>query len=187
MKRDLRIYLDLEYVYPEMTKESGRPTAKNKRQVVQIAAILFDNGRGEELESFEVLTLPTFDRKLPDFFIQLTGITQAQLDGKGIPFYQGFWQFMKFTREYAIWTFHLDQEVLEQNCGYLNIISPFKENFTRVKPLLPQWRINPDEYSSGTLYQAVGLDMNGHVHNALHDVRSMAHAVHILEKGGKSP
>jgi hypothetical protein len=31
------------------------------------------------------------------------------------------------------------------------------------------------------LYKAAGLDMDGHVHNALHDVRSMAAAVHTFE------
>ena len=40
--KDYRIYLDLEYVYPEMTKEYGRPTGKNLRQVIQIAAIKVD-------------------------------------------------------------------------------------------------------------------------------------------------
>jgi hypothetical protein len=42
--------------------------------------------------------------------------------------------------------------------------------------LLPQWGIDSDAYSSGTLYRAAGLEMTGHVHDALHDVRSMAAA-----------
>ena len=183
--KDLRIYLDLEYMYPNMTKESGRPTAKNKRQVVQIAAILFDNEDGKELESFEMLTFPAYNRELPDFFVELTGITQPRLEAEGLNFVDGFRRFLKFAHSYPVWTFHLDQEVLEQNCGYFGIVSPFKKDFVRVKLLLPQWGIDPDRYSSGTLYKAVGLDMQGHVHNALHDVRSMAHAVHILEKGDK--
>jgi hypothetical protein len=58
---------------------------------------------------------------------------------------------------------------------------PFSGAFTRVKALLPEWNISPNEYSSGTLYKAAGLSMQGHVHNALHDVRSMAVAVSHFE------
>jgi hypothetical protein len=59
---------------------------------------------------------------------------------------------------------------------------PFESReFFRVKERLPSWGIDPDKYSSGTLYQAAGLQMHGRVHNALHDVRSMAHAVHYFE------
>jgi len=35
-KEDKRIFVDLEYLYPKMTKEKGRPTSKEKRQIVQI-------------------------------------------------------------------------------------------------------------------------------------------------------
>ena len=49
--KDCRIYLDLEYVYPEMTKEYGRPTDKNLRQVIQIAAIKVYVKTNKELET----------------------------------------------------------------------------------------------------------------------------------------
>ncbi len=58
---------------------------------------------------------------------------------------------------------------------------PFQLEFTRVKPMLPKWGIDPNEYSSGTLYKAADLALEGHVHNALHDVRSMAQAVAMFE------
>ena len=40
--QDVRVYLDLEYAYPGMQAGQGRPT---NAQVVQIAAIIFDNLR----------------------------------------------------------------------------------------------------------------------------------------------
>jgi len=60
--------------------------------------------------------------------------------------------------------------------------SPFKEEFVKVKELLPKYSIDPNKYSSGTLYKAVKIKMSGHVHNALHDVRSMARTIYFLEK-----
>jgi len=48
--------------------------------------------------------------------------------------------------------------------------------------MLEGWDVeNPTQYSSGTLYKAAGVHMNGHVHNALFDVRSMNAAVHAFE------
>src|SRR6056297_1331659 len=184
MKNDKRIYLDLEYIYPGMTADSGRPTARDRRQVVQIGATLFDNDKGKEEASFNVLTRPAYAKQLPPFFVELTGITQEDLDREGVDFPRGFQKFVEFCRDRPIWTFDKDQEVLQQNCGYFGLDFSLPD-FIRVKAKLPEWGIDPDKYSSGTLYRAAGVDMSGHIHNALHDVRSMAAAVYKWENSGQ--
>ncbi len=183
LENDYRIYVDLEYCYPGMTPEKGRPNEKEQRQVVQISAILFDNTTGREIACFDVITKPAFETKLPTFFIELTNITDDQVAKNGVSFPKALDEFIQFVQDYPIWTFNADWGVLKQNCQYFNIPFKYEETpFIRVRPLLAQWNINADNYSSGTLYQAAGLDMQGHVHNALHDVRSMAHAVHVFER-----
>ncbi len=180
---NVRVFLDLEYCYPGMTKEKGRPSDKELRQVVQIAAILCDNETGQELASFDQLVFPAYEQELPDFFVELTGITQEQVRRDAIEFPEALKALMGFVQSNPIWTFFGDWGVLRQNCGYFNIEFPFENNpFIKVKELLPQWGIDPQAYSSGTLHQAAGMDMEGQVHNALHDVRSMASAVHYFEK-----
>lgn len=176
-----RVYLDTEYCYPGMIRGQPRPTAANKRQIVQIAAIIVDINSGKEVARFDKLVIPSYEKLLPDFFVELTGITQDDIVLSGISFDKAFNQFVEFVGNVPIWTFDKDEEVLRQNCVYTNMAWPLNTPFTRVKSLLPTWGINPDEFSSGTLHEAVGLDMQGHVHNALHDVRSMAKTVHILE------
>lgn len=181
MDKNFRVYLDLEYMYPGMTKESGRPTEKQKRLIVQIGAILFDIAKGKEVGSFDQLIIPQLSYTLPEFFVELTKITQEMVNEKGVDFEEGLKRFANFSQDYPIWIFDGDLGVLKQNCEISRISFPFKESgFTRVKPLLSDWGIDPDKYSSGTLYQAAGLQMNGHVHNALHDVRSMAAAIHAI-------
>lgn len=175
-----RIFLDLEYCYPGMLRGTPRPTAKDKRQIVQIAAIKYDMATGKELASFEVLAKPAYESRVSDFFEELTGITQDQIDAGAVPFPEALQQLVEFCGDTPIMTFDQDWFVIEQNCGYFEIDTPFTVQFTRVKALLPDWGVDPDAYSSGTLYKAVGLTMDGHVHNALHDVRSMAAAVSIL-------
>lgn len=180
-KNENRVYVDLEYAYPGMTRGKGRPTARDTRQIVQISAIVFNTEQGRELQALDILTFPEFDPILPDFFVELTHITQERLQGEGVSLSEGLDAFESFVGDHSIWTFHRDEEVFRQNYAYLGREFPFSTPFTRVKELLPHWDIDPDAYSSGTLYQAAGLDLQGHVHNALHDVRSMAQAVHVFE------
>lgn len=176
-----RIYLDTEYCYPGMKRGTPRPTAEDTRQIVQIAAILFDTETGEELGHFDQLVIPEYEKTVPDFFIELTDITQDDINRVGILFRDALMQFAEFVGDTEIWTFDKDEEVLRQNCGYIAMEWPFSRPFVRVKPKLYGWDVNPGEYSSGTLYKAAGLTMDGHVHNALHDVRSMAQAIRVFE------
>lgn len=179
-----RVYLDTEYCYPGMRKGTPRPTAADKRQIVQIAAIVYDTEEHREVAAFNQLVTPIFMPTLPGFFTELTGITQAQVDTGSTSFEAAYEQFFTFCREYPIWTFDKDEdeEVLRQNCEYLNLKWLFRDPFIRVKAMLAGWGINPNDYSSGTLYKAANLNMHGHVHDALHDVRSMAAAIAVFEK-----
>lgn len=176
-----RVYLDTEYCYPGMVKGTPRPTSTDQRQIVQIAAIIFDTTSGHEIAQFDQVVMPIYQKELPSFFTELTGITQHDLTRYAIPFREALSTFHDFCGDIPIWTFDKDEEVLRQNCGYIELPWPFSSQFVRVKSLLPNWNIDPNAYSSGTLYKAVDLNLSGHVHNALHDVRSMANAVHIFE------
>lgn len=176
-----RVYLDTEYCYPGLLRGTPRPTAADKRQIVQIAAITVDTSTGEELSSFDQLVIPTYEKQVTDFFTELTGITQIDIDNKGIMLDEALRLFVKYVGGMEIYTFDKDEEVLRQNCDYIGMPWPFERSFTRVKSLLPSYGVDSDEYSSGTLYRAAGLEMDGHVHNALHDVRSMAAAIYKFE------
>jgi DNA polymerase III alpha subunit (gram-positive type) len=181
MENDIRIYVDTEYIYSGMNETSGRPTSKDQREIVQISAVKFDNKSGKELDHFDILISPKIVSPFPPFFSKLTGISLEELE-KGIPFENAVNKFLNFCEDFSIWTFDKDHEVFEQNFKFHKIESLFPKSFIRVKPLLINWNINPEDYSSGTLYKAAGLKMEGHVHNALHDVRSMSNAIHKLEK-----
>ena len=178
----MRVYLDTEYCYPGMLAGTPRPTAEDTRQIVQIAALIFDTNTGEEVAHFDQLVVPTYQKELPEFFTELTGITQVDVDSSGVAFKDALTDFAQFCGDTPIWTFDKDEEVLRQNCGYIDSSWPFTQSFIRVKALLPNWNIDPEAYSSGTLYKAAEIELTGHIHNALHDVRSMAQAINVFEK-----
>ncbi|MFA6918876.1 MAG: 3'-5' exonuclease [Patescibacteria group bacterium] len=182
-----RIYVDTEYMYEAMFYERRMPKYNDKKQIIQIAAVLFDHDKGAEIESLDILVKPIFHNNLPDFFIELTGINNKMIENKAIPFPKALKQFVKFCKNYPIWTFNNDYNVFLQNLKFHSIANPFKCPFKKVKPLLKNFGINPKEYSSGTLYKAVGLNLKGHIHYALHDVRSMSQSMHSLEKNANLP
>lgn len=68
INKDYRIYLDLESVYPKMTKEYRRPSEKNLRQFIQIAAIKVNTKINEELETFNKLCKPKYTKILAFFY-----------------------------------------------------------------------------------------------------------------------
>lgn len=165
-----------------MTQESGRPNDNELRQIVQIAAISYDEQSGEELDALDIFVEPTYTKQLPQFFRELTGISQQKLDAAAISLRDALGQLETFCDGYEMYTFDKDWGVLQQNYGYIGLPFYFADRpFIRIKERLREWGIESDKYSSGTLYQAAGIEMDAQVHNALHDVRSMARAVHVFE------
>lgn len=181
-----RVYVDTEFIYADMFHERRMPRDSDKKEIIQIAAVLFDHETGEEKGSLDVLVRPIFHDHLPDFFIELTGIDDLMIKEKAISFPEALEQFLAFCGNHSIWTFNNDYNVFKQNLTFHGIANPFKEPFVRVKPLLSEFGLDPNLYSSGTLYQATGLHLDGHVHYALHDVKSMSQAMYSLEKRGAS-
>ena len=178
-----RIYVDTEYIFPGMSQESGRPTQADLREIVQIAAIRVDAENAEELAAFDMLVKPSLVLPIPEFFTELTGITVKQLETNGTTYQVALAKFVEFVHEADIWTFNADWDVFSQNCLLHQMPFPFTNRpFRRVSTMLAGWGVaNPANYSSGTLHQAADIEMEGQVHNALFDVRSMSRAVRVFE------
>ena len=178
------IFVDTEYTTFGPTRATGWPEAHHHKEIVQIAAVLYDLEKNKELSAFNILIRPTINPQLSNHFTTLTHITQIAVDTEGITFHEGLKQFQTFCADYPLWTFDQDWYVFKENCTLNSLPLPFQQPFTQVKTYLSRWGIDASQYSSGTLYTAIGLLLEGHVHNALHDVRSMAATVsHFSRKG----
>ena len=67
-------------------------------EVVQIGAVKLDAAMPmAELASFEVLVTPEKNPVLSDYFIELTGITNADLSRHGVPFQDALTRFADFV------------------------------------------------------------------------------------------
>lgn len=164
-----------------MFTEERMAKPSDQKEIIQIAAIKCDHNTQQEIEAKEWFIKPFSLHKLPPFFVKLTNITEAEVKQKGIEFETALKELLEFIEDYPVWTFNNDYNVFALNCQIQNLANPLPK-FTRVKPKLPSWSIDPDKYSSGTLHMAAGIKLEGHVHNALHDVRSMAMSVGEFER-----
>jgi hypothetical protein len=66
-----------------------------------------------------------------------------------------------------------DETVFRENCRLNGLDFPFEKSFHRLWPYLDSIGVDP-ALSSGDLHALTPTPLEGHVHYALHDVRSMA-------------
>lgn len=169
------VFVDTEYTTFGPTRATGWPEAHHHKEIVQIAAVKVQDLLDTAPQTFDIKVKPTLNPQVTQFFIELTWLSQELIDQEGTTFEKALEQFVTFVGWAHICTFDQDRSVFDKNCELNGIANPFsEEEFFRIKGQLPAWWIDPDNYSSGTLYQAIDADMHGHVHNALHDVLSMS-------------
>ncbi len=174
------VLVDTEYTAFGSSLATAWTKPYHHKEIVQIAAIKLDGNRSE-VDLLNIIVKPTINPKLSRRFVKLTGIKQTTVNNQGVSFKEALEKFVSFGEGYNVCTYDNDYFIFEENCRLNSADFPFKHNpFARVCEALAQWNIDKTKYSSGTLYKAVGEKMNGRVHNALHDVRSMAIALKEL-------
>ncbi len=181
------IMLDTEYTVWEGAKESGWALPNQHREIVQIAAIKFDPTTGSEISAFDVIVKPKYNGNLSKLFIDLTTITQETVDQKGIPFQFALKRFYEFSNsgETPVVCYNADEDVFRENCELHGIQFPFLKKWKKIRPILHDLGINTNINSSGTLHTLTDHPLDGgHVHYALHDVRSMGRFIEYKIRHG---
>lgn len=180
------IIVDTEYTTWEGARESGWSKPDQHREIVQIAAIRFDLDSGNETAAFDVLVKPEFNATLSQLFTNLTSITQEQIDARGISYPDALHEFLAFCGDTPILCYNADEDVFRENCALHDITISFTAPWKKLRPALRDVGVNPDENSSGTLHKLTDRPLNGHVHYALHDVRSMGSFIDFQIRQGKT-
>lgn len=170
------IVADTEFTAWQGSQERGWSGPGEHREIVQIAAIKVSPMKVrpglEEADAFDVFAKPVINPQLSDYFINLTHITQEQVDTHGLSLRDALARFNEFRDGLPVWSYGRDDEVIAENCELIGIPS-LLDPFNDVREVVRRLGIDPGKYTSGTLHKAVGVEMRGHVHNALHDCRSI--------------
>lgn len=174
--------VDTEYTTWPGALEGGWSESGQHREIVQIAAIVVD-ADWREIRSLDLLVRPTHNPDLSDLFVGLTAISRRDVDERGLSFPNALARFFDFVGDEDLVCMNGDGGVFAENCR-LNEVAEPKRRWHRLRPFLEEQGVDVRRMSSGDLHTLTPHPLVGHVHNALHDVRSMAAwMAHAKERG----
>lgn len=158
------------------------------REIIQIAAlrIRLEGGELREAGQFNELVRPRLNPSLSDYIQDLTGISQSLVDEHGVDFPSCYRSFVDFCGPAAVLGFWgPDQEIIGENLalhGLGRLPAPWR--VVDLRACFARAGHPAAGRSSGALAGHFGLSVPGHLHNALHDVRSLLLAVRRVRAEG---
>lgn len=183
------VVYDTEFTSWEGAMERGWSGEHEHRELVQLAAQKIDLESETILDSFERFAKPTINPELSAYFTELTHITQEQVNNAGVSFAQLLEEFLVWSGDAQMCSYsarggdYSDAEVLNENIGLYNVDTKLPwERFGNLYFAFQAGGVDTTLYNSGKLYQAFGLDLGGHEHNAMHDVDSLVQSLFALKR-----
>lgn len=162
-------------------KEAGRYP-----EIIQIGAVVLDiEDDFNELDTFTTLVRPRVNPILSQYIMDLTQITQDEIDHHGVTFAEALDAFVRFVPSDAssLVCYGRDGAVLEINKSLNDIHRhtdlPAEIDFNQ---LLLCEGIIPAPASSSQLPRLLGLEFTGAAHNALNDARAIACVMRALRR-----
>ncbi|MBU3005874.1 3'-5' exonuclease [Paraglaciecola arctica] len=183
------IIFDTEFTAWEGSAQRNWSLDWEHREIIQIAAVkvALDSNCVQVISSFNTLVKPVVNPKLSDYIVQLTGIEQQVLDDMGIDFQDALSQLHAFCSQGTLpcYSWGNDKRVLLDNCLLSGVaMLDFNGGFHNLHRIARNAKLDGAHLCSGELASHLGLELNGHIHNALYDVRSIALALQQwVEKG----
>lgn len=176
---------DLEYTAWECSMARSWLTPGQFREVVQIGAVRLDANSFAILDEFDVLVRPRFNAGLSPYFENLTGITNAELQTRGVDFAPAYDRFLAFAGDGPIAAFGRDEQVLEENLRLYGIAdaSPLPL-FYDLRGWFAVQGVDPRGRHSCDIAPALGLTVTGRGHNALDDAKSLAASMEAIAMRG---
>lgn len=159
------------------------------RELVQIGAVRLDVASGlKEIDSLELLVRPRINPILSDYFKNLTGIRQEDVDRRGVDLKDALDRFVAFAGAGSeLFSNGGDEEVMAENSKLYTIDFPMNNLvFANLRPILMAETGYPrQKLDSGGLPSLFGLPQTEVAHNALGDARSIAATLrHLRANGG---
>jgi len=182
--------LDLEWTSWEGAHARNYSHPCEHREIVQFGLLkLIDDDDLPVIDSLELFVQPRINPDLSNYFIELTGITQATVEEKGTPFETAFQRFQDFLGDdtASVCSYGRDGAIVRMNCNYNDIHWPFHNDiFHNVCGLICEYLGVPNhKFYSGDLWKAFGFPCPGAAHDALNDCHNVAEALRILRQAGR--
>lgn len=183
------IVMDLEWTAWDGSRARFWTGPGEEMEIVQIGAVKLTDAPGlPEIDHFDQLVRPRINRVLDPYFLDLTGITQDQVDRDGLDLKDALVRLAEFV-EPATDILGFGDEVwhLVQNCQLFGMRNPVSHlrgisvsgDFKR---FLGE---QPITIESGHLPRLMDFDAPGHIHQGLTDARCIAEGLRRLRGAGE--
>jgi len=174
MERPIVIF-DLEFTAWEGSMARRWSAPGEHREVVQIGAVRLAPGTLEESAAFDALVRPRINPQLSDYFVELTGITNAAVAARGVDFPEAYLGFLDFAAGAHLACFGSDDRVLGENLALYGLhLLPPAPRAIDLTPWLAARGVDLTGIHSGMVAGQLGLSFEGRLHNALDDARALA-------------
>lgn len=192
------VFYDTEYTCWDGSLERGWSKDWEEKEIIQIGAVGYDPDTLKETDHFMMFIKPVINPELSDYFIDLTGIAQSQVDDRGIDLNTGMDKFKQFIGDRTAYSWGSDYRVINHNLALRNY-RHLTLNTNQYRDIRP-WAIDnsvPDGINSGELAGHFGLmgdmpdDMANNPtnnHDALYDAQSILVTMrHLIKNGAEFP
>lgn len=155
------------------------------QEVVQIGAVKLDGQSLAILDELDLLVRPRINRDLSAYFTKLTGISNAELEARGMDFTRAYDRFLDFAAGGTIAAFGRDDHVLTANLRLYGIgdARPLPA-FQDLRRWFAALGIDPRGLHSCDIGPLLGAPFRGRAHNALDDARSIAAGMGVMAARG---
>lgn len=175
------ILFDTEYTSWEGAQETNWSLPGQYRELVQIGAIRVDGISFKEIDSLTVFVRPRLNPKLSEYFVQLTQITQEQVDIFGVDFVDGLNSFFLWSKEDEMYSYGGDEKILQENCILTTSVFPFRlSRFHDIRKCFESFGVDTSKQTSGNIMHAFGKKSSRRAHDALSDVREVLDGLRLL-------
>jgi len=184
---DIIAIMDLEFTAWEGSSARRWSAPGEEMEIVQIGATRHRNDDAlSEIEALDVLVKPLINPELSDYFIELTGITQEQVDTKAISFCEALDRLVAFfgNDTKAVYSWGQDYLVLQRNCQLNDLDFPYDGSlFENARdPLRQIMESELESIFSSNLPEILGFPSPGTAHQGLGDCRCIAGALRVARR-----
>lgn len=176
------ILFDTEYTTWEGALERGWSGPGEYKEIVEIGAIRVSGEKLAEIDSIALFIKPVKNPVLSEYFIDLTGVTQSEVDEKGTTLMEALENLREWSSTLPLFSFGDDMAVIKENCELIDITFPFENRDARdIRQVFEDHGVKTAGYMSSTIVRAFGKKPNLQGHDALNDARLILEGLRELQ------
>lgn len=177
------VVYDLEWTAWEGSMQRNWSGPDEYREIYDIGAVKVSGDQFEVVATFHRFVTLELVPELPQYSVDLTGITQQQLDDESIPYRGAITEFAAFANGLSLHHWGGDSEVIAENCELKKLANPFApDQFHDIRAVFSEHGIAVENYMSSTITEAFGQKNERRSHQGTEDAATIVDALRLLQK-----